>query len=367
LPSLLQKRTVAIAAVLFVLLSAGTLSAQHTAVPMITSAATASGTVGQPFSYQIVANNAPTSYGGWGASFGGVTINSATGLMSGTPLTAGVYTMYVTATNSAGTATLTLTVTIAPAGGSGTVSVPVITSALTATATVGSSFSYQIAATNSPTSYGALVLPLGLSVNTVSGLISGTPTVNGITTVALSATNSAGTATAGLVLTIGAVPPTITSSTSATQPVASAFTYQITATNSPTSYGASGLPSGLSVNTSTGVISGTTSTSGTYVINLTATNSAGTANGTLTLKLTHIVTLNWSSSTSSNVAGYNIYRGTTLGGPYTEVNAALVGGTSYTDTTVQPGVTYYYVATTVDISGNQSAYSSPASATVPTP
>jgi hypothetical protein len=340
-------------------------SAVGSGVPVITSATTFSATVGQPYSYQITATNNPTSYGGWGGPNGGMT-NSSTGLVTGTPAAAGTSTLYVWAANSFGTATIPVTFTASPATG-GPAGPPSITSALTASGTMGSSFSYQITATNSPTSYGALVLPVGLSFNTVTGLISGTPTVSGATTVSLSATNSAGTGTAGLALTIGAVAPSITSATSATQPVSSSFSYQITATNSPTSYGATGLPGGVTLNTSSGLIFGTPSSSGTYVVGLTATNSAGTASSTLTLTITHIVTLNWSPSSSQNIAGYNVYRGTTSGGPYTELNSTLVGGTSYTDTAVQPGMTYYYVATSVDFSGNQSEYSSPASATVPSP
>src|SRR5204863_311449 len=70
---------------------------------------------------------------------------------------------------------------------------PAITSATSASGTAGSAFSYQISATNSPTSYGASGLPGGLSVNTATGLISGTPTAAGTSSVVLSATNSAGT------------------------------------------------------------------------------------------------------------------------------------------------------------------------------
>ena len=79
---------------------------------------------------------------------------------------------------------------------------PVITSRNTASGTVGIAFSYQITATNNPTSYGAAPLPGGLSVNTATGLISGTPTTPGTTQVTLSATNAAGTGTEILTLTI---------------------------------------------------------------------------------------------------------------------------------------------------------------------
>ena len=69
--------------------------------------------------------------------------------------------------------------------------------------------------------------------------------------------------------------------------------------------------------------------------------------------VTHRVSLNWVASTSQNVAGYNAYRATTSGGPYTKLNSSLVLGTSYTDDTVRSGRTYYYVATAVDTSGNR--------------
>ena len=81
----------------------------------------------------------------------------------------------------------------------------------------------------------------------------------------------------------------------------------------------------------------------------------------------HSVTLNWVASTSPNIAGYNVYRGTTSGGPYTLVNSTLVAATTYLDATVQAGVKYYYVATAVDASNNESVQSNEAQAAVPTP
>ncbi len=80
----------------------------------------------------------------------------------------------------------------------------------------------------------------------------------------------------------------------------------------------------------------------------------------------HSVTLDWTASTST-VAGYNVYRGTTSGGPYTIVNTSLVTGTTYIDNAVASGQTYYYVTTAVDASDNQSAYSNEAQAVVPYP
>ncbi len=77
------------------------------------------------------------------------------------------------------------------------------------------------------------------------------------------------------------------------------------------------------------------------------------------------VTLTWTASISPNVSGYNIYRGTASGGPYAKVNSALITGTSYMDTTVVPGTTYFYVATAIDSGSNESAYSNEARAIVP--
>lgn len=61
------------------------------------------------------------------------------------------------------------------------------------------------------------------------------------------------------------------------------FNYVITATNSPTLYAATGLPTGLTVNASNGLISGIPTPAGTYYITLTASNSAGSGTQSLTL------------------------------------------------------------------------------------
>lgn len=80
-------------------------------------------------------------------------------------------------------------------------------------------------------------------------------------------------------------PPSITSATAASAPLNAAYSYAITATNNPSSFSASGLPGGLTLNPTTGVISGSATASGTFSVNLTATNAAGSGTATLTLQV----------------------------------------------------------------------------------
>src|SRR6266700_159599 len=177
----------------------GTSSAQTftiSATPVITSPLTATGQIGVAFSYTITATGSPTSYGASPLP-AGLSVKTSTGVISGTPTTEGTYNVTITASNGAGlcsTGSATLVLTI--------ITTPVITSTLTATGTAGIPFSYQITATSSPTSYDAIDMPGGLTVDTTTGLISGSPTGVGIFTVTLSATNASGTGSATLTLTI---------------------------------------------------------------------------------------------------------------------------------------------------------------------
>jgi hypothetical protein len=88
--------------------------------------------------------------------------------------------------------------------------------------------------------------------------------------------------------------------------------------------------------------------------------------GAATMPIAHSVTLNWIASTSSGVVGYSVYRGTASGGPYTKVGS-LVTGTTFMDSNVVAGATYYYCVTAVGATGQESVYSAVAAATIPTP
>jgi len=82
----------------------------------------------------------------------------------------------------------------------------------------------------------------------------------------------------------------------------------------------------------------------------------------------HSVDVSWNASSSSGVQGYNVYRGTTSGGPYTKISPTLSATTlTFTDTAPVSGSDYFYVVTAVDGSGTESAASNEVHVTIPVP
>lgn len=68
----------------------------------------------------------------------------------------------------------------------------------------------------------------------------------------------------------------------------------------------------------------------------------------------HTVTLHWEPNNELDLAGYRIYRSTSIDGPYSELNTTPMTSTSYTDTDVADIVYYYYKLMAVDLSNNES-------------
>lgn len=150
---------------------------------------------------------------------------------------------------------------------------PAITGSLTATATMGGNFSYQIAATGSPTRYAVSVLPPGLRFDATTGELSGSPSLAGTYQIGLSATNASGTDTATLTLQVVS-PPALTSSPQVSALLNTPFHYLITTTVPVSTFGVLGLPAGLNLDESTGLITGSPAAIGVFPLNILAGNPA---------------------------------------------------------------------------------------------
>jgi len=170
----------------------------------------------------------------------------------------------------------------------------------------------------------------------------------------------------------------LTAGTSATQTVmisntgnSSVSVSQVSASGTGYTTSAVALPLSLAAGQSTSFSvtfapASTGSLSGSVTLVSNATNSplVIALSGTGATPVSHSVSLSWTPS-SSTYSGFNVYRGTTSGGPYTRVDSSMVSSATYNDASVISGQTYYYVATQVDTTGAESGYSSEVSALIP--
>jgi chitodextrinase len=344
------------------------------AAPVVSGLTALTGTVGTPFTSSIQASQSPQSYAVASGSLpAGLSLNTSTGVISGTP-TGGSGNFGVTATNAGGTSGIvTFTITINPAA-------PVVSGLTATTGTVGTPFSATIQASNSPQSFALAsgALPPGLSLNATSGVISGTPT-GGNGSFSVTATNAGGTSTAApFTITVSAAPPSapvISGLTATSGTVGAFFTATIQASNSPQSYAlASGsFPAGLSLNTTTGVISGTpTGGNGTFTV--TATNSGGTSVGA-----PFTITIGAAPDTQPPSVPTGLGRNTVTATSFTltwsqppdnvlttrykvkrdDVELPEITATSLAITGLTQGTAYSMQVSAGDAAGNWSAYSAP--------
>jgi hypothetical protein len=275
--------------------------------PVITSANSTVFTAGVAGTFTVTATGFPTTtLSESGALPSGVTFNTATGVLSGTPgsSTGGTYPITFTAQNGVlpnATQSFTLTVGQPPA----------ITSASNATFTVGAAGSFTVTATGfpAPTFSETGALPTGVTLNSATGVLSGIPAAGMGGTYSITITAQNGTtpnATQSFTLTVNQA-AAITSANNTAFTVNTAGTFTVTASGfpAPTLSESGALPSGVTFNTSTGVLSGTATTTATFNITFTAHNGVG-ADGTQSFTLTINPTPTPAAITSANSATFKV-------------------------------------------------------------
>jgi YVTN family beta-propeller protein len=144
----------------------------------------------------------------------------------------------------------------------------------------GDNFSYQLTANNNASHYSATGLPPGLGLDAASGLISGHCPTSGVFPVDITAEGPHGLATGRIQIVIDplpifAAPPSVQ--------IGDNFSYQISAGNNPTAFDAIGLPIGLQIDKSSGLISGVPQVSGNFQVRVVARSAVSEAATTMYL------------------------------------------------------------------------------------
>ncbi len=277
----------------------------------ISTATLPSGNVSTPYSatLQTVNGNAPVSFAvTTGTLPAGLTLNAGTGAITGTPTAAGSSTFTITATDAqTQTAQRSFTVVILQAFSFTTSDLP--------NGQIGEPYSatLQVQASQNVVTFAVVsgTLPAGLTLNGTTGVISGTPTANGVRTFTVRATDSepplfldAGPggrhvdqiAEREFSITIGGA-FAISTTTLPTGTVSLSYSTTLETANSapPVSFSvtAGALPNGLTLTAGTGVISGTPTVSGTFTFTVTANDGqerTATRELTITVQLRFVIT-----------------------------------------------------------------------------
>lgn len=156
---------------------------------------------------------------------------------------------------------------------------------------------------NAATNFAARGLPGGLTMDPNTGIVTGKALQSGTYTVVIAATNSQGGTERSFTFFLNSAAPALVSQGPLTGALGLAFTYQITAINSPAGYDANGLPVGLSVNRSSGLLSGNPLVAGDFAIALLATNFFGYSASNVTLRISPVLAWGNNAYGQTNIPG----------------------------------------------------------------
>ncbi|WP_341886561.1 putative Ig domain-containing protein, partial [Synechococcus sp. UW140] len=295
---------------------------EGSSAPSFTSAAASTFTVGtaKPFTVVATGDPAPTyAVSGTTPLPSGLTLNATTGLISGTPVagTGGVSNLIIIATNSAGSTNQDFKLTLNQA--------PAITSVASKTVQTGTSGSFNFTASGYPAPRFSTDGPLPTGVTlTSTGELSGTPAAGsgGDYDFTVTAANDVGnTFSQNYTLTVNAL-PTFTSVNSASYVAGTEGTFTVAASGYPTAvtYGlASGsnpLPAGVTLDSTTGVLSGIpTAGGGAYTVTLEASNGAGSTTQTFRANVGEAPVITSAASGSFNPGSAGSFTFTASGYP----------------------------------------------------
>ena len=289
----------------------------------------------------------------------GLGINPTSGAIVGTPTTAGTYSFTVQATDSnqaTGQAALSITITAgAPLS---------ITTASFPNATVGTAYSQSLAATGGTAPYtwalSSGTLPAGLTLNASTGAITGTPTAASTTSFTVQVTDSAKntqTKNLGIVVVTSTPPLTITTTTLPAGTTGTAYSQTVAATGGTAPYKyalSSNSNNGLTINATTGAITGTPTATGTFTLTVVVTDSSSPAQ-----TATQNLTLTVSGPAVTITIAPSTLPAATVGTAYSQTLTASGGASPYkfavTTGVLPSGIT---LSATGAISGTSSALSS---------
>lgn len=320
-------------------IASGAFSISVAAGVSITTGSLAGGVVGVAYSATLAAVGGTGSYTwsvGGGALPPGVSLDAATGQITGTPTAAGTYAFTAQVRDSSGgTASKPLSIAVSSA-------LSVTSSGSFSSGVVGTPYSASLSATGGTGPYTWTIaggsLPGGVSLDAATGQIAGTPTAAGTFAFSVQARDANGaTASASLSITIAAQ-LSITTGSLGNAVVGVAYSASLSASGGTGSYtwsiGGGSLPPSVALDATTGQITGTPTAAGTYALTAQVRDSSGaTASKQLSIAVSSALSVTSSGSLSSGVVGTSYSASLSAAGgtgPYTwsVAGGSLPGGLS---------------------------------------